>query len=246
MARSWLSRMSKKTSRPVSRSGRKQPDRGRFLPALEPLGDRILPAVTAVFVPPAGVLTVLGDAGNNTITVSRDAAGNLLVNGGAVAIRGGTATVANTSLIQVFGQAGNDQISLDEANGALPAAHLFGGAGNDTLIGGSGNDLLSGGAGNDVLMGKGGNDLLFGGAGDDVLIGGTGDDQVFGQAGNDRMIWNPGDGSDLNEGGAGNDTVEVNGGNASETFTVTPNGTRVRFDRTAPAPFFLDIGTSEN
>ena len=60
------------------------------------------------------------------------------------------------------------------------------------------------------------------------------------------MIWNPGDGSDLNEGGAGIDTVEVNGGNVAETFTVTANGTRVRFDRTNPAPFFIDIGTTEN
>ena len=70
--------------------------------------------------------------------------------------------------------------------------------------------------------------------------------QVFGEAGNDRMIWNPGDGSDLNEGGAGNDTVEVNGGNGAETFTVTANGARVRFDRTDPAPFSIDIGTTEN
>src|SRR6202043_3589598 len=93
---------------------------------------------------------------------------------------------------------------------------------------------------------KGGNDFLFGGDGNDVLIGGAGTDQVFGQSGNDRMIWNPGDGTDLNEGGAGNDTVEVNGGNASETFSATPNGTRVRFDRVTPAPFSLDIGTTEN
>src|SRR5262249_46019753 len=91
-----------------------------------------------------------------------------------------------------------------------------------------------------------GNDLLFGGAGNDTLIGGAGDDQVFGEAGNDRMIWNPGDGSDLFEGGDGTDTAEVNGGNASETFTITANGTRVRFDRVTPAPFFLDIGTTEN
>jgi Ca2+-binding RTX toxin-like protein len=69
---------------------------------------------------------------------------------------------------------------------------------------------------------------------------------VFGQEGNDRMIWNPGDGSDRNEGGAGIDTVEVNGSNAAETFTVNPNGSRVRFDRTDPAPFSIDIGTSEN
>src|SRR5207248_4463971 len=50
----------------------------------------------------------------------------------------------------------------------------------------------------------------------------------------------------LNEGGDGTDTVEVNGGNGAETFTVTPNGTCVRFDRVTPAPFFLDIGTTEN
>src|SRR5262249_41563740 len=42
------------------------------------------------------------------------------------------------------------------------------------------------------------------------------------------------------------DTAEVNGGNGSETFTITANGTRVRFDRLDPAPFFLDIGTTEN
>jgi Ca2+-binding RTX toxin-like protein len=242
----WMRRIFNKKWRPVSRPARRRPDQGRFLPNLESLGDRILPAVTATFVPQAGLLTVLGDAGNNTITVSRDAAGKILVNGGAVAVRGGTPTVANTTTVSVFGQAGNDTISLDEANGALPKALLFGGAGNDTLTGGSGNDQLFGQAGNDTLLGKGGDDLLFGGAGNDVLIGGAGNDQVFGQAGNDRMVWNPGDGSDLNEGGAGIDTVEVNGGNGAETFTATPNGTRVRFDRTDPAPFSIDIGTSEN
>ena len=60
------------------------------------------------------------------------------------------------------------------------------------------------------------------------------------------MIWNPGDDTDLNEGGAGTDTVEVNGGNGDEVFTTTANGTRVRFDRLNPAPFSIDIGTSEN
>jgi Ca2+-binding RTX toxin-like protein len=242
----WISRTFSRRSRPVSRPRRNQPYHGRLVPTCEPLDDRIMPAVTGSFSAAAGVLTVFGDAGNNTIVVSRDAAGRILVNGGAVAIQGGTATVANTRLIQVFGQDGNDTIALDETNGALPSANLFGGAGDDTLTGGSGNDLLFGQAGNDTLLGKGGNDMLFGGDGNDTLTGGTGNDQVFGQAGNDRMIWNPGDGTDLNEGGDGNDTVEVNGGNASETFTATPNGTRVRFDRTDPAPFSIDIGTSEN
>ena len=167
-------------------------------------------AVTASFSPRTGTLSVFGDAIDDSIVASRDAAGNILINHGAVTILGGTATVANTSLIQVFGQGGNDTISVDESNGAMPAAQLFGGDGNDTLTGGSGNDLL------------------------------------FGQAGNDRMIWNPGDGSDLMEGGDGIDTAEVNGGNGAEIFTLTANGSRVRFDRVSPAPFSLDIGTTEN
>src|SRR5262249_8313352 len=193
-----------------------------------------------------GTLTVLGDAANNAITVSRNAAGTILVNGGAVAVFGGTPTIANTASIQVFGQSGNDTLTLDEANGALPAALLFGGAGNDVLAGGSGADMLFGQGGNDTLLGKGGNDLLFGGSDNDTLTGGDGDDQVFGESGNDRMIWNPGDDTDLNEGGDGTDTVEVNGGNSAEVSTATANGTRVRFDRLDPAPFSIDIGTSEN
>ena len=190
-----------------------------------------------------GVLSVFGDAADNNVVVNRDAAGRILVNGGAVA---GNPTVANTALIEVFGGGGNDTITLNEANGALPAAALFGGAGNDMLTGGSGGDQLFGQSGNDILLGKGGNDLLFGGDGNDVLTGGTGDDQMFGQAGNDRMIWNPGEGTDLMEGGAGEDTAEVNGGNGAEVFTITANGTRVRFDRVSPAPFSLDIGTTEH
>jgi Ca2+-binding RTX toxin-like protein len=201
-------------------------------------------ATTATFS--AGVLTVFGDSAGNSITISRDAAGRILVNNGAIAVLGGTPTVANTSLIQAFGLGGNDTVTLDEANGALPAAHLFGGADNDLLTGGSGADQLFGQSGNDTLLGKGGTDLLFGGADNDTLTGGDADDQAFGQGGDDRMIWNPGDDTDLNEGGDGTDTVEVNGGNGTEQFTATANGARVRFDRVSPAPFSIDIGTSEN
>src|SRR5262245_13962262 len=198
-------------------------------------------AVTASFLASSGTLTVFGDNLNNNITISRNAAGQLLVNGGAVAVTGGTPTVANTTLIQVFGQGGNDTLSLNQANGALPRAFLFGGAGNDTLAGGEGYDQLFGQAGNDTLLGQGGLDFLFGGSENDTLTGGDADDQVFGESGNDRMIWNPGDDTDLNEGGAGNDTVEVNGGGGAEVFTATANGVRVRFDRIDPAPFSIDI-----
>jgi Ca2+-binding RTX toxin-like protein len=201
-------------------------------------------ATTATFG--NGTLSVTGDALNNTITISRDAAGKILVNGGAVAVLGGTPTVANTSSIRVFGLDGNDVITLNEASGALPVAILFGGAGNDVLTGGSGNDQLFGQSGNDTLLGKGGFDLLFGGSENDTMTGGDADDQVFGQGGDDRMIWNPGDDTDLNEGADGVDTVSVNGGNGAEQFTATANGTRVRFDRLTPAPFSIDMGTDES
>ena len=231
--------------RPATRRARRRsPD--RLVPACESLETRVVPAITGVFSATSGVLTVFGDALDNNIELSRNAAGNILINGGAVSIVGGTPTVANVSLIQVFGQAGHDTIVLNEAGGALPKANLFGGTGNDVLIGGSGADMLFGQSGNDTLLGKGGADFLFGGTENDTLTGGDGNDQVFGESGNDRMIWNPGDDTDLNEGGAGIDTVEVNGGGGAEQFTVTANGTRVRFDRLNPAPFSIDIGTSEN
>ena len=201
---------------------------------------------SAVFDPQTGVLTIAGDDLDNIIIVSRDAAGNLRVNGGAVSIMGGVPTLANTAFIQIFGHGGNDQISLDESNGALPKANLFGEAGNDTLSGGSGADVLNGGPGLDTLLGRGGADSLLGGDDGDIVIGGAGNDVAQLGTGNDRFIWNPGDDTDIIEGSDGIDTAEVNGGNDAEGFTVTANGTRVRFDRINPTPFFLDIGTVEN
>src|SRR5215211_7633493 len=106
--------------------------------------------------------------------------------------------------------------------------------GNDSLDGGDAADLLSGGAGNDRLVG-------------DDNPAGTQDD-VRGDAGDDTMVWNPGDDDDLNEGGDGNDTTEVNGATGPEDFEVGPSPVagRVLFERTDPAPFSVDIGTTEN
>jgi Ca2+-binding RTX toxin-like protein len=204
-----------------------------------------LMAITGTFNSGTGQLVFAADDLDNTLTVGRNAAGNILANNGAVPISGGPPTVANTTSIQASGLGGNDTIALDESNGALPSSTMFGGDGNDMLTGGSGADQLSGEGDNDTILGKGGVDILHGGDGSDTLTGGSGDDQVFGDAGDDRMIWNPGDGTDLFEGGADFDTAEVNGGNGAETFTITANGTRVRLDRINPAPFSIDIGTTE-
>src|SRR5262245_44428350 len=115
MASSWLHRLLKK-SRPV----RKKIHHGRFLTKVEPLVERVLPAVTATFSAAGALLRVVGDALDNTVVVSRDAAGTILVNDGDVAIQGGQPTVANTQMIMMVGSGGNDNLSLNETNGTLP------------------------------------------------------------------------------------------------------------------------------
>ena len=77
---------------------------------------------SAVFDPGTGVLTIIGDPLNNTIVVSRDAAGNLRVNNGAVTISGGVPTVVNTTLIRDL-WAGRDAISFPSTK---PMAHCRG------------------------------------------------------------------------------------------------------------------------
>lgn len=185
--------------------------------------------ISAVFTD--GILTITGDEVDNTIFVSRDIAGRILVNGGAVPVTGGTASVLNTSLIRVNGQDGDDLVRLDEANGVLPVTNLLGGGGNDTLISGSGDDELDGGTGDDSLFGRGGIDRLLGGRGNDFLSGGVGNDQLFGGDNDDVIDWLPGDGSDLAEGEDGNDELLFVGGNGSEDVDISAIGPRLRFFR---------------
>src|SRR5262249_8340091 len=151
-------------------------------------------AVIATFSPADGILKILGDAGANTIVVSRDAAGTIFVNNGAVAITGGSATVANVKSISINGGDGNRHNPFDETNGAVAitggsatvanvkSISINGGDGNDnisldetngalpiaSLVGGNGNDTLTGGSHNDTLEGGGGNDMLTGKAGSDT------------------------------------------------------------------------------
>jgi hypothetical protein len=167
----------------------------------------------------AGLLSVTGDNADDAITVNRDAAGQILINGGATPVQEAQPTLTNTTEIDVFGGNGNDTISLDNvappAGQALPPAHLFGGNGNDTLIGGAGNDTL------------------FGGNGNDTVIGGKGSDTAFLGNGNDTFIWNPGDGNDVIDGGRGFDTLDFRGADrpAGETFSIDPNGSGATFNR---------------
>src|SRR5262249_46907858 len=148
----------------------------------------------------SGLLRVVGDDQDNTVVVSRDAGGTILVNGGAIAIQGGVPTAANTQQIFLNGAGGNDNLSLDEANGPLPGSALFGGDGNDVLVAGSGDDFVEGGAGDDTIQ-----------------LG----------AGDDTVQWDSGDGSDTVDGLGGSDTLQFNGSEDSEAFHIAADGDRV-------------------
>lgn len=186
-------------------------------------------SISAIFA--GGILTVTGDDQDNKIVVSRDVSGAILVNGGAIAVSGGVPTIANTSLVRIYGLKGNDVLQIDDSNGPMPPANLLGGEGDDNLTGSNSDDELDGGPGNDTLNGRGGNDTLIGGDGNDMLIGGPGADNMFGGAGDDQFLWNPGDGSDLIEGETGHDTMVFNGSNVAETIDLSANGQRLRFFR---------------
>jgi hypothetical protein len=82
-------------------------------------------ANSATFSPASGLLTAIGSSGKDTIKFSRDAAGNILSDDGTVAVLGGTPTAANTSLIEAFGQAGNDTITLAHLIHRIGRARLY-------------------------------------------------------------------------------------------------------------------------
>ncbi|MFN6103452.1 MAG: PKD domain-containing protein, partial [Planctomycetaceae bacterium] len=96
-------------------------------------------------------LFVGGTTGNDTIGL--DVSGSdTTVTINAVSV----GTFNPTGRIVVFGQAGNDSVTV--ASSIAQAVWMSGDEGNDTLSGGSGNDVLIGGAGTDSLVGGAGND----------------------------------------------------------------------------------------
>jgi Ca2+-binding RTX toxin-like protein len=140
--------------------------------------------------------------------------------------------ISTTETLDLNMNAGDDTVTADTGVASL-ALDVDGGDGNDHIDGSDAADTLSGGNGDDTIVP------------DDNPVGTQ--DVAHGDAGNDTTIWNPGDDDDLNEGGDGDDTSEVNGAGGDEDFTVTPaTAGRVRLDRVDPAPFFVDIGTTEH
>jgi Ca2+-binding RTX toxin-like protein len=173
-------------------------------------------AITATFS--NGILTITGDDTANAIQVSRDLGGTLSVNGGAVPITGGPATVTNTTEIDVSALGDNDVVTFDDSNGTLPPTSTLGG---------------------------GGTDAIFGGAESDTVTGGTGDDTALMGGGDDTFVWNPGDGNDIVEGQTGTDTLVFNGANINEKIDISANGGRIRFTRDVGA-ITMDLNDVEH
>src|SRR5687767_1444063 len=109
------------------------------------------------------VLTVIGGAGNDGISLSRTGGDDVIatVNGATWQF-----DMDNFDSAVLSGVAGNDRI----ANAS--------GIENVSLDGGSGDDRLVDGNGDNTLIGVGGNDTLSPGTGDDFLSGGSGTDTV--------------------------------------------------------------------
>ena len=116
---------------------------------------------TSVFASSIKELTVLGNAGNDTLTLDAS-----LVTGVDDLGYSGLLT-----RVQMYGGSGNDT--------------LIGSSGSDFLYGGDGDDILWGRNGHDVLVGGAGSDQLFGENGDDFLLVDEMDPSVTGGLGYD-------------------------------------------------------------
>jgi Ca2+-binding RTX toxin-like protein len=117
-----------------------------------------------VIVAPAGVETVRGGGGDDTIiaaplTAATPFPGEEWLGVGSQTFEGGPGDDV------VFGERGNDTLSGNE--------------GNDRLYGGIGDDLLRGGPGQDQLAGGHGADSIDGDAGDDYVRGDGTIDRIF-------------------------------------------------------------------
>ncbi len=169
-------------------------------------------------------IIINGTGGNDTITITGDAASGVIVNGLTAQVS--IARPDATDTLRINGLGGNDTID---------ASGLAADAGVLTLDGGSGNDVLLGGAGVD---------LLIGGDGNDAIDGNRGNDTANMDAGNDTFTWDPGDGSDVIEGGAGIDTLLFNGSGGDEIMEASANGSRLRFTRNL-GNINMDAGDTE-
>ena len=114
--------------------------------------------------PGAGVESIDGGAGTDTVVYAGAAAAYVIGHSGAATTVTGAGQTDSLTNVEVLKFA-DEQLVITDAGAAVTAR-----ASGDTLVGGAGKDSLNGGGGNDVLVGNGGNDTLNGGAGTNTAI----------------------------------------------------------------------------
>jgi Ca2+-binding RTX toxin-like protein len=189
-----------------------QTSQARRLLALELLEQRTLLASGIYAALNAGVLTITGTDGPDTIVLRQTPAGVTFDVGKEHRVYVGV------TRIDINGRGGDDKIYVDTTGIAgtriRPVdAKIDGADGNDTIVTGAGSDTVRGGAGADTISTNGGNDSIDGGDGADRLYGGDGNDTLLGGNGDDLV--SGGDGNDFVDGGADNDWVYGGTGNDS-------------------------------
>src|SRR5262245_63769318 len=118
--RSWAPLHRPQRGRPAART--------RCLLSLEPLESRLTPAYSGSFS--GGVLTVTSNDAGDTMILSADRSGHILLNDSLIR---GRPTLSNTGRVKIIGNGGDDTASLAGLGGWAGRATLRGGDGNDTL-----------------------------------------------------------------------------------------------------------------
>ena len=135
----------------------------------------------------------------------------------------GTAVICfgDFDAIVVFGNGGNDKITMDQIADGLPPLYgeAYGGAGNDELRSPPDNRVgitqpetyMEGGIGNDTIVTGNGTDTLLGGEGNDTMQSFSGADTVRGEGGNDSVSAGKeepeANAADVVDGGSGFDSI---------------------------------------
>jgi len=198
--------------------------------AIDTLETRRLFSISIVVI--KGDLYIEGTAKNDLITVARQSLKSVAL---VVKVNQVDTIVQEYefSEIRIYGYNGNDNIRIDQSNGALfGTVNVFGAGGDDTITTGSGNDKIHGDSGHDTITAGNGNDRIYGDGGDDILTGAGGNDTIYGGGGNDTIMGSKGNdylfgefGEDSVQGGPGDDDVfggigldTLNGGSGNDDF----------------------------
>ncbi len=137
---------------------------------------------------------------------------------------------------------------------AVPTFAQTAGSVSASFVPGTGVLTVTGDAADNIIsIGRGDGGVILVNAGAVAIDGGTPSIrntsaiQVLGQGGSDHLALDEASGlpAVAFSGGDGVDSVEVSSATLNEVFAMAPNAGRVRFERTSPAPFTVDVDTTE-